>query len=221
VAAEVTGEAEILRNIADALADLNATGLRAQVTRALAAGIPVRELIQEGLGTGMRLVGERYERGEYFLSELIMASLTMTEALELLTPQLQTALEPIGTVVIGTVEGDLHDIGKNIVTSMLESAGFHVHDLGVDVPPARFVEIVRKVAPNLLCLSTLLSVTIPKVRETIVTLDAEGLRGRVRVLVGGRCLNRELARTLGADAYGQDAWAAVKEAKRLLAADDR
>jgi 5-methyltetrahydrofolate--homocysteine methyltransferase len=179
VTAEVTGEAEILRNIADALADLNATGLRAQVTRALAAGIPVRGLIQEGLGTGMRLVGERYERGEYFLSELIMASLTMTEALELLTPQLQTALEPIGTVVIGTVEGDLHDIGKNI------------------------------------------GVTIPKVRETIVTLDAEGLRGRVKVLVGGRCLNRELARTLGADAYGQDAWAAVKEAKRLLAADDR
>jgi methanogenic corrinoid protein MtbC1 len=217
----MTGKAGLLRDIADALADLNATDLRAQVTRAVDAGIPVRKLIREGLGTGMRLVGERYERGEYFLSELIMASLTMTEALELLTPLRQTALEPIGTVVIGTVEGDLHDIGKNIVASMLESAGFHVHDLGVDVAPARFVETVRKVAPNLLCLSTLLSVTIPKVQETIRALDAEGLHGRVKVLVGGRCLSHELARTLGADAYGQDAWAAVKEAKRLLAADDR
>lgn len=217
----MTGNAGVLRDIADALADLNATALRALVERALDAGIPVRDLIQEGLGTGMRLVGERYERGEYFLSELIMASLTMTEALELLTPQRQTALEPIGSVVIGTVEGDLHDIGKNIVTSMLESAGFQVHDLGVDVPPARFVETVRTVAPDLLCLSTLLSVTIPKVRETIRALDVKGLRGRVKVLVGGRCLSRELALTLGADAYGLDAWAAVKEAKRLLAAEDR
>jgi methanogenic corrinoid protein MtbC1 len=217
----MTGKTGILRGIADALADLNATVLRVQMERARAAGIPVRDLIQEGLGTGMRLVGERYERGEYFLSELIMASLTMTETLELLTPQRQIALEPIGSVVIGTVEGDLHDIGKNIVTSMLESTGFHVHDLGVDVPPTRFVETVRTVAPDLLCLSTLLSVTIPKVRETIRALVEEGLRGRVKVLVGGRCLNRELARTLGADAYGLDAWAAVKEAKRLLAVDDR
>jgi len=208
--------AELLRNIADALADLNATDLRTQVTLALSAGVPIRKLIQEGLGAGMRFVGERYERGEYFLSELIMASLTMTETLELLTPERQAALEPIGSVVIGTVEGDLHDIGKNIVTSMLESAGFHVLDLGVDVAPARFVETVRTVAPDLLCLSTLLSVTIPKVGETIRALDAEGLRRGVKVLVGGRCLNRELAETLGADAYGLDAWAAVKEAKRLL-----
>jgi len=146
-----------------------------------------------------------------------MAGVTMDEALDLIRPQMkQGAIEPIGKVVIGTVEGDLHDIGKNIVISMLQSAGFQVNDLGVDVPPTKFVEAVRKEKPDLLCLSTLLSVTMPKVQETIEALKVGGLRKATKVLVGGRCLNGEIAEKMGADGYGRDAWDAVVKAKSLM-----
>jgi len=210
-------KSELLGRIAERLADLDSEGLKNLVKEAIESGVSVRELVREGLGEGMRLVGERYEKGEYFLSELIMAGVTMNEALELIRPQLeQDAPEPVGTVVIGTVKGDLHDIGKNIVVSMLQSAGFQVHDLGVDIPPAKFVEVVKNERPDLLCLSTLLSVTMPKVQETIEALKAGGLRSTTKVLVGGRCLNNEIAKAMGADAYGRDAWDAVIKAKGLM-----
>jgi len=114
------------------------------------------------------------------------------------------------------VEGDLHDIGKNIVVSMLESAGFDITDLGIDVAPMKFVEAVRKERPDLLCMSTLLSVTMFKVKETVEKLEEEGLREDVKVLVGGRCLNEGIAHEMGADAFGEDAWDAVNKAKELL-----
>jgi len=208
---------KLLERIAERLADLDSEGLKNLVKEGLERGLTPQVLVRGGLGEGMRLVGERYEGGEYFLSELIMAGVTMNEALDLIRPQLEhDAIEPIGKVVIGTVEGDLHDIGKNIVISMLKSAGFQVHDLGVDVPPAKFAEAVEKERSDLLCLSTLLSVTMLKVQETIEALGAKGLRGATKVLVGGRCLNDEIARTIGADAYGKDAWDAVVKAKGLM-----
>jgi len=208
---------KLLERIAERLADLDSEGLKNSVKEALEKGLTPQELVREGLGEGMRIVGMRYEGGEYFLSELIMAGVTMNEALDLIRPQLeQNATEPIGKVLIGTVEGDLHDIGKNIVISMLKSAGFQIHDLGVDVPPTKFVEAVKSMRPDLLCLSTLLSVTMPKVQETIEALKVSGLREATKVLVGGRCLNDEIAKSMGADSYGRDAWDAVVKAKGLL-----
>lgn len=208
---------KLLERIAERLADLDSEGLRKLVKEALEDDLTPQEIVRDGLGEGMSLVGERYEGGEYFLSELIMAGVTMNEALDLLRPQLEKdAMKPVGKIVIGTVEGDLHDIGKNIVISMLKSAGFQVHDLGVDVPPAKFAEAVENEKPDILCLSTLLSVTMPKVQETIMALEAKGLKEATRVLVGGRCLSDAIAKTMGADAYGKDAWDAVVKAKVLI-----
>ena len=207
----------VMGAMAQALADLDSTGLRKLVRGALETGIDPEGIVREGLGEGMRLVGERYELGEYFLAELVMAWVTMNEAMHLIRPVLDRKRRSyVGKVVIGTVEGDLHDIGKNIVVSMLQSAGFEVVDIGVDVSPARFVETVKLEEPEIVCLSTLLSVTLPNVEAVVHALERAGLRGKVKVLVGGRCLNPEMARGIGADAFGVDAWDAVVKAKALL-----
>ena len=207
----------VMRAMAEALADLDSEGLGRLIQGALEVGIDAGLILREGLGEGMRLVGERYERGEYFLAELVMAGVTMNEAMELVRPFLgRERIGCVGKVVIGTVEGDLHDIGKNIVVSMLQSAGFEVVDIGVDVSPAGFVESARLEEPDIVCMSTLLSVTLPSVEGVVRALEVAGLRGRVRVLVGGRCLNPEMARGFGADAFGVDAWDAVVKARALL-----
>ena len=207
----------VMRAMAEALADLDSEGLGRLVRGALETGIDAGRILREGFGEGMRLVGERYECGEYFLAELVMAGVTMNEAMELVRPFLGgEGVGYVGKVVIGTVEGDLHDIGKNIVVSMLRSAGFEVVDIGVDVSPAGFVESVRLEEPDIVCMSTLLSVTLPNVEAVVHALEAAGLRGRVKVLVGGRCLNPEMARGFGADAFGVDAWDAVVKTKALL-----
>ena len=206
-----------MQEIAQALADLDSVQLKKEIQTAIAKGTDPQTIVRDGLGEGMKLVGERYERGEYFLAELIMAGVTMNEAMELIRPALsRRQMKPAGKVVIGTVEGDLHDIGKNIVISMLSAAGLEVIDIGVDVSPTMFVESVKKEKPDLLCLSTLLSVTMPNVEATIQALTKAGLRSKVRVLVGGRCLNAGIAKTIGADAFGVDAWDAVVKAKALL-----
>ena len=207
----------VLDKIADNLAELRFEEFHQDIKDALDAGLTAREILQDGLNRGMETVGRRYDGGDYFLSELIMAATLMKEAMEILQPLLKGGSSgKVGRVVIGTVEGDLHDIGKNIVVSMLESAGFNVTDLGIDVTPARFAEAVRKERPDLLCMSTLLSVTMFKMKETVKKLEEEGLRKAVKVLVGGRCLNEEIAREIGADAFGEDAWDAVNKAKQLV-----
>jgi len=199
------------------LVELKSEELQQTINRALDAKFTPQEIIQKGLSRGMENVGSRYERGDYFLSELIMAATIMNEAMETLRPHLTgKSLEDSGKVVIGTVEGDLHDIGKNIVVSLLESAGFEVDDLGIDVPPARFLERVRENKPDLLCMSTLLSVTMSKVKETIDNLEEAGLRKGTKILVGGRCLNEKIASEMGADAFGEDAWDAVGKARTLV-----
>jgi len=208
---------EILNSIAQSLSTLDENGLRKSIKDAVEADVSPQEMIRLGISRGMEIVGEKYERGEYFLSELIMAGVTMNEAMDIIRPLLGTeSSETKGTVIIGTVEGDLHDLGKNLVITMLTSAGFRVHDLGTDVSPSKFVEKTRELNPNMVCMSALLSVALPKVKETIDTLKEAGLRDKVKILVGGRCLNRTIAIEMGADAYGDDAWNALKSAKELL-----
>jgi methylmalonyl-CoA mutase cobalamin-binding domain/chain len=164
----------------------------------------------------MEIVGEKYENGEFFLSELIMAGVTMNDGMDLVKPLLKGEdTKSRGRVIIGTVEGDLHDIGKNIVITMLESSGFKVHDLGVDVSPLKFVEKIIELKPNILAMSALLSVTMNKVKETIDSIKNEKIE-MVKILVGGRCLDEKIAKEMGADAYGSDAWDGVLKARELV-----
>jgi len=190
--------------------------VRSVVSDLLRVGTSPVDII-DAVSRGLELVGERYERGEYFLSELIMAGIISSEISEMLRPHLtRTSAKPVGKVVIGTVRGDLHDIGKNIVSMMLSSAGFKVIDLGIDVPPERFIEAIKNEKPDIVAMSCLLTVALEEMRNTIEEIRKSGLRDAVKIMVGGRPVTREFAAEIGADAYGSDAVEAVKVAKTLI-----
>jgi corrinoid protein of di/trimethylamine methyltransferase len=183
---------------------------------ALDAGVPPLELVQREMVPAMDEVGRLFECEEYFVPELLLSARAMKAALALIQPLLAAGgAEPAGRIAIGTVKGDLHDIGKNIVASMLEGGGFEVIDLGVDVPAERFVETVRDRRVNILCLSALLTVTLPGVKTTIEALRAAGVRDNVKVLIGGAPVTQRYADEIGADGYGENAAAAVTLARKL------
>jgi 5-methyltetrahydrofolate--homocysteine methyltransferase len=192
----------------------------AAVTRdALAEGAEPMELISKHMIPAMDEVGRLFQCEEYFVPELLLAARAMKGSLELIRPLLAArGQRPLGRVVIGTVKGDLHDIGKNIVASMLEGGGFEVTDLGADVAPDRFVEAIQRSNANLVCLSALLTVTMPSMRTTIEALKQAGVRERVKVLVGGAPVTRQFAQQIGADGYSEDAPGAVALARQMIAA---
>ncbi len=201
---------EALLSISSAMADVNFESTLRRCEEALSKGAKADDIVK-ALAEGMRVIGERFEAKEYFLSELIMAGEIMKEAQTMLKPHLEASAEQTSEkVVIGTVEGDLHDIGKNIVVSLLSSMGFEVTDLGVDVPADKFARAVDEVKPRFLGLSALLRATVPEMGRVIEALRKAGLRDRVRVIVGGLPLNEEYARRLGADYYASDAWKGVE-----------
>ena len=184
---------------------------------ALKTGIPPHEIISYGLAKGLDVVGAKYEEKEYFIADLVFAANLMKEAMAILEPLLQTAkMKGVGVFVIGTVRGDLHDIGKNIVAAMLRSGGFTVYDLGVDVSAEAFVEKVKEVNADILGLSSLLTSTMPQVNEVLNALKVKGIRGRVKVMVGGRPVTEDFIKEVGADAYAKDAVDAVRKAKELM-----
>ena len=189
---------------------------KALTARLLIDGAPAREVLDAGLMPGMDVVGARMKAGECFIPEVLLSARTMQACLELIKPHL-TAGEAAarGSIVIGTVEGDVHDIGKNLVAMMLEGAGFSVLNLGTAVPPASFVTAVREHQAQILAMSGLLTTTIPKMRETIALLTESGLRDTVKVMVGGAPVTQSFADEIGADAYGANAAAAVEAAKML------
>ncbi len=192
--------------------------VRRQVEAALAEGVAAKVLLDEALIQGMDVVGARMEDGDMFIPEVLMAAKAMSTALELLKPQLgEDAASVSGRVVMGTVKGDLHDIGKNLVAILLESAGFEIIDLGADVSPERFIQAVRDHGANLVGLSALLTTTMPMMKETIAALSANGLRGRVKVLIGGAPVTQRFAEEIGADGYAPDAGSATRLAKQLVA----
>jgi 5-methyltetrahydrofolate--homocysteine methyltransferase len=185
---------------------------------ALAEGADPLEIVTKHMVPAMDEAGRRFECEDYFVPELLLAARAMKGALELIRPLLaERGTEPVGRVVIGTVKGDLHDIGKNLVSSMLEGGGFEVVDLGADVSPEKFVQAVRERKPDLVCLSALLTVTMPSMKTTIEALKDAGLRDCVRVVVGGAPVTEQWAQEIGADAYGANAASAVPLARRLLA----
>lgn len=187
------------------------------VKQALTNGIPAEQILNEGLIAAMAHVGKLFEEGEYYVPEMLIAARAMKGGLELLRPALAAAkVQAIGKIVIGTVQGDLHDIGKNLVAMMMEGAGFEVIDLGVDVTPEKFVEAINAHQPQLVGCSALLTTTMPKMKATINAIERAGIRSRVKVLVGGAPVTARYASEIGADAYAPDASAAASIAKSLL-----
>ena len=170
------------------------------VNEAIAAGVEAQDIINNYLIKGMEEIGQRFEKGKAFVPNLLLAARAMKGCLEILKPLLKDASgTSLGTLVIGTVKGDLHDIGKNLVASMLEGCGFEVINLGVDISDRQFVEAVKKYNPQIVCLSALLTTTMNYMQNVIDTLAAEGLRDKVKVLVGGAPVNEEFAMRIGAD----------------------
>jgi corrinoid protein of di/trimethylamine methyltransferase len=192
----------------------------AAVTRAaIAAGAAPLAIVTGYLVPAMDEVGRRFECEEYFVPEMLLSARAMKASMEIVRPLLAAAgAEPAGRVAIGTVKGDLHDIGKNLVASMLEGGGFEVIDLGADVAPRRFVEAVATRNANLVALSALLTVTMPAMKTTIDALEAAGLRGKVKIMVGGAPVTAQYAHAIGADGYGESAATAVALARKLVAA---
>lgn len=206
----------ILPDLARAIGDLDLEKTVTIVENATRAGISASEIIGKGVMKGAEIVGKRFEEKIYFLPELVMAGEIMKRVLERTKAEERGALKYSGVIVIGTVQGDLHDIGKNLVISMLIGAGFKVHDLGIDVPPERFIEKVKEVKPDVLGMSCLLTTTMPGLKGVLNELERTGLRSKVKVIVGGRPITENFARKIGADAYGEDAFDAVKKVRKLI-----
>ena len=206
-----------LREIEDAVVRGDAPGVVALVQRAVAEGVEPLAIVAEHLVPAMAEVGARFEREEFFVPEILMSSSAMQSGMGVLKP-LMAGQEAVTAhrVVIGTVQSDIHDLGKNLVAIMLGGAGFEVEDLGCDVAPEKFVEAVRQKEPHILGMSALMTTTMTAMRDTIDALAEADLRGRVKVMVGGAPLTQAYCDEIGADAYAPDAWAAVKLAKKLL-----
>jgi 5-methyltetrahydrofolate--homocysteine methyltransferase len=188
-----------------------------QVTEALNAGLSPDLILKDGLVAAMGEVGRLFENGEYFVPEMLIAARAMQAGLKLLKPGLaDTGVKAVGRVVIGTVSGDLHDIGKNLVGMMLEGAGFEVIDLGTDVKPEAYVNAVRERKPDIVAMSALLTTTMPNMEATIMALEKAGLRKSVKVIIGGAPVTDEYAKRIGADGSAYDASAAVKIARALI-----
>lgn len=188
-----------------------------EITKAaLEANVDPSELVQKYMIPAMDEVGKRFECNEYFVPELLIAARAMKTSLEIITPLLAEAgAEPVGRVVIGTVQGDLHDIGKNLVASMLEGGGFQVIDLGVDVPPERFVEAAKEKDGTIVALSALLTTTMTMMKNVIQALEKAGIRQKTRVMIGGAPITQQFADEIGADGYSDNASAAVALARKL------
>jgi 5-methyltetrahydrofolate--homocysteine methyltransferase len=188
-----------------------------KVQEALETGENPVVILNEGMIAAMAEVGKRFEEGEYFVPEMLIAARAMQTGMALLKPHLQQSeVKSQGKVVIGTVKGDLHDIGKNLVGMMLEGAGFEIIDLGTDVSPEKFVAAARESQGNVVAMSALLTTTMPNMKTTIEALQAAGIRDRVKVLVGGAPVTENYARQVGADGYAPDASRAVAIAKSLI-----
>ncbi len=189
----------------------------ALVQQALDAGQAPLSIISEQMIPAMDEVGKLFECEDYFVPELLLSGRAMKAALEILRPLLAASgVEPAGRVVVGTVKGDLHDIGKNLVVSMLEGGGFEVHDLGADVPPEKFIEAAAQLNAHIVGLSALLTVTMPAIRTTIEAFTAAGVRDRYKIIIGGAPVTRQFADEVGADGYSENAGAAVNLVRSLM-----
>jgi corrinoid protein of di/trimethylamine methyltransferase len=205
------GEGEMLAKLRDTIVNFDIEGVKKTCKEAVAAGIPAYKAIIEGMAKGMEIVGQKYEDGEYFLAELVTAGETMKEGMAVLEPHLKAGdIKSAGKIVIGTVRGDLHDIGKNIIVTLLKAANFDVIDLGVDVSAEQFVEAVYEHSPDIVAMSALLTSTMIEMKNIIEELEKTGLRDKVKIIIGGAPITHEYAEEIGADAAAKDAVEGVR-----------
>jgi 5-methyltetrahydrofolate--homocysteine methyltransferase len=208
-----------LEAIHTAVLNGDAATTEAEVTAALAANTPPEDVLYKACIPAMEEVGRQFEEGNKFVPEMLISARAMQKAMGLLRPLLlQADIKTLGTVIVGTVAGDLHDIGKNLVAMMLEGSGFEVIDLGTDVSPTQFVEAVRERKPQVIGMSALLTTTMPSMGATIEALKEAGLRDQVKVMIGGAPITQDFAEKIGADGFAPDASSASRKAKELVGA---
>lgn len=216
----MSSKSEIIENLRKAVLDLDVDSVRVAAEQAVRLGIDPIEAIDDGLAKGVRTIGDKFAVGEAFLTELVMAGEAMKAGVEVLRPVIlerKLQRKSTGIVVIGTVHGDIHDIGKNIVAVMLEAAGFEVNDLGVDVPSDSFVDKTKESKAHIVAMSALLTVTTPEQKNTVQALEKAGIRKNVKVAVGGAAVTPEWAREIGAEGYSDNAVDAVELFKKMVA----
>ena len=206
-----------LSTLAEAVIKGEADKVSELTHQAIDEGLSVEEIINNGLISGMDVIGERFKNNEIFIPEVMLSAHAMRTGMELLKPMFSASgIEPKGVVMIATVKGDVHDIGKNLVAMMFEGSGFKVIDLGIDIGPVKIIDAVKEHQPDILALSTLLTTTVPNMQNIIAELDTNKVRDKVKVMVGGAAVNQDLATEIGADGYAKDASLAVDKAKELL-----
>ena len=205
----------------DELRECVIAGKKAQVAelvrKHLDEGKTAKDVMDNGLIPGMAIVGKKFQEGEFFIPEMLMAARSLNAGLEVLRPLLEASdVKPVAKVLMGTVKGDIHDIGKNLVAVMLRGGGFEVIDAGVDVPPDKFVELARENGADLIGLSALLTTTMPSMKDTIDAFQSQGYRENVKIMIGGAPITQEYADEIGADGFARNASYAVEIAKKLL-----
>jgi len=206
-----------LKEIADNLIKGKAPEVKELVQKAIDEGEDVEKVLNEGLVAGMSVVGAKFKANEFYVPEVLIAARAMKAGMGILRPILaEKNIKGIGTVVLGTVRGDLHDIGKNLVAMMLEGAGFEIIDLGVDVSPEKFIETAKEKKADVVGLSALLTTTMPSMKDVVKAVGDSGLKDKVKVMIGGAPLTQSYADEIGADGYAPDAASAVDEVKQLL-----
>ena len=211
--------AEIINEISEWLQKGRAKNVKSLVEEALAQGIDPKEILNDGLLAGMMVIGGKFKRNEVFVPEVLVAARAMTAGISILEPKLvEVGNEPLGTIVIGTVKGDLHDIGKNLVSMMLKGAGFEIIDVGTDVDAETFISKAEEANADVICMSALLTTTMPYMQEVIDELKARGLRDKYIVMVGGAPVTPDFAEQIGADYYTGDATSAAETAKAAVLA---
>ena len=208
---------EILQKISEELQAGNYQEVPKLIQEALNAKIPPAKILSDGLVAGMDIVGDKFRRDEFFMPEVLISAKAMQAGMDVLRPKLiEAGVKLAGSIVLGTVKGDLHDIGKNLVGMLMEGSGFQVIDLGIDVATEKFIEAVKSQKPDLLGLSALLTTTMPKMKEVMESLVEAGIRKSIKVMVGGAPVTEKFAKDIGADAYAPDAASAVEKARELV-----
>jgi len=208
-----------LKQIAENLIQGKAPQVKELVQKAVDEGEDVQKILNEGLLAGMNVVGDKFKKNEFYVPEVLIAARAMKEGMQILRPLLtEKDIKGTGTVVLGTVRGDLHDIGKNLVGMMLEGAAFEIVDLGVDVAPEKFVQVAQEKNADIIGLSALLTTTMPAMKDVISSLNKSNLKGKIKVMIGGAPVTQDYADEIGADGYAPDAASAVDKAKELLPA---
>ena len=206
-----------LKELSEAIISGNRIKAVELTDEALGGGTAAKQVLEEGLIPGMAVVGEKFKNCEFYVPEVLVAARAMSASMEKLRPRLiADKVEPVGVVAIGTVRGDLHDIGKNLVAMMLEGAGFEIVDLGVDCSPEAFVGAVKEKGANVIALSALLTTTMPAMQDTVEALEAAGIRDQAKVIIGGAPVTQKFADQIGADGYAADAASGVDAAKSVL-----